>query len=183
MTRICVFCGSSQGARPEYDRAARALGEALASRRIGLVYGGAGMGTMASLASAVLEGGGAVTGVMPRDLVEREIADRKVRDLRIVGSMHERKALMAGLSDAFIALPGGLGTLDELSEVLSLAELGRHPKPVGLLNVCRYFDALLAFLDHAVAERFVGATQLSRLLVEENHDALLDRLAAAARAV
>jgi uncharacterized protein (TIGR00730 family) len=178
MKHICVFCGSSSGARPEYLRAASALGEALARRKIGLVYGGARMGTMEALASAVLGGGGEVIGVMPRDLVEREIAYLELPVLRIVGSMHERKALMAELADAFIALPGGLGTIDELSEVLSQVQLGRHAKPVGLLNVCRYYDSLLAFLDHAVRQRFIAAEHLSVLRVEEDPDTLLDRLAA-----
>ena len=178
MNRVCVFCGSSPGARPEYVQAARALGAALARRQIGLVYGGTRVGTTGALASAALGGGGEVIGVMPRDLVEREMAWTELPDLRIVGSMHERKALMADLSDAFIALPGGLGTLDELFEVLSWAELSRHAKPIGLLNVCRYYDALLAFLNHAVAQRFIGADYISRLLVAERPDALLDRLAA-----
>ena len=178
MKRICVFCGSSPGARPEYVQAARALGEALVRRQIGLVYGGARVGTMGALASAVIGSSGEVIGVMPRNLVEREIADTKLPDLRIVGSMHERKALMADLADAFIALPGGLGTLDELFQVLSWAELGRHSKPIGLLNVCGYYDALVAFLDHAVAQRFIGAEDLSLLLVDQHPDALLDRLAA-----
>jgi len=183
MTRVCVFCGSRPGARPEYVQAATALGEALVTRKIGLVYGGTRVGTMGALASAVLARGGEVIGVMPRDLVEREIAWTELLDLRIVGSVPERKALMADLSDAFIVLPGGLGTLDELFEMLSWADLGRHSKSIGLLNVCRYYDALVGFLGHAVAERFIDAGQLSRLVVDENPDALLDRLASATAAV
>jgi uncharacterized protein (TIGR00730 family) len=173
MTRICVFSGSSQGARPEYARAATALGEELAKRRIGLVYGGARVGTMGVLASAVLDLRGDVIGVMPRELVEREIACTELPDLRIVGSMHERKALMADLADAFIALPGGLGTLDELFEMLSWATLGRH-KPCGLLNVCGYYDGLISFLRHATEERFVAAAHLSMLAVDDRPDALVD---------
>ncbi len=176
MTRIGVFCGSSPGARPEYARAAAQLGEALATRRIGLVYGGAGVGTMRALASAALEHGADVIGVMPRELVEREIAYTELADLRVVGSMHERKAVMADLSDGFLALPGGLGTLDELFEMLSLSQLGRHSKPCGLLNVCGYYDGLLAFLNRGVAEGFIAAVHVSSLLVTERPGELIDAI-------
>jgi len=176
MTRVCVFCGSSPGARPEYAQAARALGEALAKRRVGLVYGGARVGTMGVLASTVLDLHGDVIGVVPRELVEREIAHIDLPDLRIVGSMHERKALMADLADAFIALPGGLGTLDELFEVLSRATLDRQEKPCGLLNICGYYDSLINFLNHAAQEQFIAAAHLSMMPVADRPDALLDAI-------
>jgi uncharacterized protein (TIGR00730 family) len=176
MTRLCVFCGSSPGAKPEYAQAARALGEALAARRIGLVYGGARVGTMDVLASTVLDLHGDVIGVMPRELVEREIARTDLPDLRIVGTMHERKALMADLADAFIALPGGLGTLDELFEVLALATLDGQRKPCGLLNICGYYDDLIRFLHHAELERFVAAAHLSMLSVSDQPDSLIDAI-------
>ncbi len=135
MKRVCVFCGSSPGARPEYLQAAIELGQALAGKNIGLVYGGAKVGMMGKIAESVLEKGGEVIGVIPKDLVEREVAFTGLADLRVVGSMHERKALMADLSDGFIALPGGLGTIEEFFEVVTWAQLGIHPKPCGLLNV------------------------------------------------
>ncbi len=137
MKRICVFCGSSPGARLEYARAARELADLLIKRNIGLVYGGARVGIMGEIASAVLKQGGEVIGVIPQELVEKEVAFTELTDLRIVGSMHERKALMAELSDGFIALPGGLGTIEEFFEVLTWAQLGLHRKPCGLLNVCQ----------------------------------------------
>src|ERR1043165_174167 len=143
--RVCVFCGSSPGARPEYRQAAEAMGRLLASRRIGLVYGGGNVGLMGLLADAALSAGGEVIGVIPRHLDAREVAHRGLPDLRVVASMHERKALMADLSDAFIALPGGLGTLEEMFEILTWAQLGLHRKPCGLLNVLGYFDRLLSF--------------------------------------
>jgi uncharacterized protein (TIGR00730 family) len=174
MQRICVFCGSSPGARPEYREAARTLARALARRGIGLVYGGSRVGVMYELAAAALEAGGQVTGVIPRDLVAREVAFTELRDLRIVDSMHERKALMAELADGFIALPGGLGTLEELLEILTWAQLGLHKKPCGLLNICDYFDGLVRFLRHAAEERFVQPAHLGMLLVEEDAERLLD---------
>ncbi len=176
MTRICVFCGSSPGVRPDYERAAAELGETLAKRRIGLVYGGAGVGTMRALASAVLDQGGEAIGVMPRQLAEREIAFARLTDLRIVGSMHERKALMAKLADGFIALPGGLGTLDELFEMLSLSQLGNLSKPCGLLDVCGYYDELLKFLNRGVAEGFVDARTVSAIVVGERPGELVDAI-------
>lgn len=177
MQRICVFCGSSPGARPEYREAARTLARALARRGIGLVYGGSRVGVMYELAAAALEAGGQVTGVIPRDLVAREVAYTELRDLRIVDSMHERKALMAELSDGFIALPGGLGTLEELLEILTWAQLGLHRKPCGLLNICDYFDGLVRFLGHAAEERFVQPAHLGMLLVEGDAERLLDGFA------
>ena len=175
MRRVCVFCGSSVGARPEYREAARTLARALTRRGIGLVYGGSRVGVMYEIAATALEAGGEVIGVIPQELVDREVAFTGLSDLRIVGSMHERKALMAELSDGFIALPGGLGTIEELLEVLTWAQLGLHKKPCGLLNVCRYFDALVGFLDHAVDQRFIKPEHLGMLLIEEDSEALLAR--------
>ena len=176
MKRICVFCGSSPGARPAYRSAAARLGAALAARGIGLVYGGANVGLMSELAHSVLDAGGEVIGVIPRSLVQRELALTGLADLRITDSMQERKAVMADLADGFIAMPGGLGTLDEFFEVLTWTQLGIHRKPSGLLNVEGYFDTLLAFLDHAVAERFVKDVHRSMLIVELEPNRLLDRL-------
>lgn len=149
----------------------------MVARKIDLVYGGAHVGLMGRLADAVMAGGRRATGVIPRTLVEREVAHRGLDDLRVVGTMHERKALMADLADAFLAIPGGLGTLDELFEVWTWAQLGLHRKPIGLLNVAGYFDPLLSFLDRATAEGFVSAEHRATLLVESDPAALLDRIA------
>ncbi|TAJ10367.1 MAG: TIGR00730 family Rossman fold protein [Nitrospirae bacterium] len=165
MKRICVFCGSREGNRPVYTEAARAVGGLLAREGIGLVYGGGGIGLMKLLADAVLDAGGQVTGVIPHALTTQEIAHPRVTDLRVVGSMHERKALMAELSDAFIALPGGYGTLEEFCEVVTWAQLGLHRKPCGLLNVAGFYDPLLAQLDRQVTEGFLSPTM--RTLVIE----------------
>lgn len=173
--RICVFCGSSPGARPDYAQAARRLGQTLAARRIGLVYGGSNVGLMGSLATSVLEAGGDVTGVIPKGLVERRVAHTGLSDLRIVETMHERKALMVELSDGFIALPGGYGTIEELFEVLTWGQLGLHPKPCGLLNVCQYFDQLAGFLNHLVDQQFLDMEHRSMLLIDEDPAALLDQ--------
>lgn len=178
MRRVCVFAGSSSGRRAAYEAAARELGRALAGRGVGLVYGGASVGLMGILAETVLTHGGQVTGVIPSALVAREVAHTGLSDLRVVGSMHERKAVMADLADAFVALPGGLGTLEETFEVLTWAQLGLHGKAIGLLNVEGYFDGLLAFLDHAVAEGFLGRQSRSMITVMGSPDALLDRLLA-----
>jgi uncharacterized protein (TIGR00730 family) len=178
MNRICVFCGSSPGARPEYVTAARQLGRTLAGKGIGLVYGGAKVGTMGQLASAALEAGGEVIGVIPQDLVKKEVAFTELENLHVVGSMHERKARMVDLADGFIALPGGLGTFEEFFEALTWAQLGLHHKPCGLLNVCGYYDRLIAFLDHAVAEQFVRAEYRAMALVDEEPDRLLAKFAA-----
>ena len=177
MKRICVFCGSDRGVRPDYADAARRLGGVLASRRLSLVYGGGRVGLMGEIANSVLEAGGEVVGVIPRSLYEMEVAHTGVTDLRLVDSMHERKALMAELSDAFIALPGGMGTLEELFEVLTWAQLGFHEKPCGLLDVAGYFEHLIEFLSHAVGERFLRAEHRGLLLVETCPAGLLDRLA------
>jgi uncharacterized protein (TIGR00730 family) len=174
MRRLCVFTGSSPGAHPDYARAAEELGRTLAREGIGLVYGGASVGLMGVVADAALDAGGEVVGVIPQALVDREIAHPRVEDLRVVGSMHERKALMADLADGFVALPGGMGTLEELFEVYTWTQLGLHAKPLGLLDVRGYYTLLAAFLDHAVAERFVTAEHREMLVVEDRVDALVD---------
>ena len=161
---LCVFCGSSVGARPEYAAAAAELGTLLARRGIRVVFGAGHVGLMGVVADAALAAGGQAIGVIPQLLVDRELAHRGLTELRIVGSMHERKALMVALSDAFIALPGGLGTLEELVEVVTWAQLGLHRKPCGLLNVDGYHDPLIAFLDRAVEEGFVTAASPAALL-------------------
>lgn len=175
MKQICVFCGSSPGASPEYLNAARQLGYTLADKDIGLVYGGAKVGMMGKIAEAVLEKRGRVIGVIPKDLVAKEVAFTELADLRIVDSMHERKALMADLSDGFIALPGGLGTIEEFFEVATWAQLGIHPKPCGLLNVKQYYNKLMEFLDHTVNEKFVELEHRSMILMDENPERLLQK--------
>jgi uncharacterized protein (TIGR00730 family) len=175
--RVCVFSGSSPGADLAYRAAARDLGLGLAERGVDVVYGGASVGLMGAVADAALEGGGRVIGVIPQALVDREVAHPALSDLRVVDSMHERKALMAELSDAFVALPGGVGTLEELFEVYTWNQLGLHAKPLGLFNVRGYFDGLVRFLDHAVAERFVTRGHRAMLLVGEDLADLLDGLA------
>ena len=176
MKRVCVFAGSSLGARSQYGDAARSLGAALVSRNLGLIYGGGAVGLMGLLADTVLEGGGHVIGVIPRPLVDREVAHSGLSELRVVASMHERKTQMAQLSDGFIALPGGLGTLEELFEIWTWAQLGIHRKPCGLLNVEGYYDRLLEFLNHAVAENFIDTKNRSMMTLAEGGDELLDRL-------
>ena len=165
LRRICIFCGASPGRDPAFAAAARAVGARLAERGIGIVYGGGRVGLMGALADAALEASGEVIGVIPQGLVDRELAHRGLTELRIVATLHERKAVMAELSDAFIALPGGLGTLEELAEVTSWAQLGLHAKPIGLLDVGGYWDPLLAWLDGAVENGFLAA----------GHRGLLDR--------
>jgi uncharacterized protein (TIGR00730 family) len=176
MSRICVFCGSSPGARPAYAEAAASFGRLLAAEGIGVVYGGGQVGLMGVLADAVLAEGGEITGVIPQALVDREIGHPGVADMRVVASMHERKALMAELSDAFVALPGGLGTLEELFEVYTWAQLGLHRKPCGLLDVEDYYAGIAAFLAHAVEERFLPEQHRAMLMVERDPRALLDRV-------
>jgi uncharacterized protein (TIGR00730 family) len=178
MKRVCVFCGSSQGARPEYREAAEELVHALARRGLGVVFGGGGIGLMNVLADAAIGLGIEVVGVIPEALVAKELAHRGLSDMRVVHSMHERKALMAELADAFVALPGGFGTLEEFCEMLTWAQLGLHRKPCGLLNVAGYFDPLLAFFDHALAERFLRPEHRAMVLVDAESNRLLDRLAA-----
>lgn len=173
--RICVFTGSRHGQLPEYADAAKTLGRELVGRGYGLVYGGGNVGLMNAIADAVLELNGHVTGVIPNSLVSKEVAHLGLSDLRIVDSMHERKALMAQLSDGFIAMPGGIGTMEEFFEVLSWAQLGLHEKPCALLNVAGYYDPLIQFLDHAVEQDFVKPKHRALLVVENDAGRLLDR--------
>jgi uncharacterized protein (TIGR00730 family) len=177
MKRICVFCGSNSGRGEKYRMPAVALGRALAARGLGLVYGGGNVGLMGTIADAVLESGGEVIGVIPEDLVKKEVAHRGLSDLRVVGSMHERKALMARLADGFVAMPGGFGTLDELCEILTWAQLGLHRKPCGLLNVDGYFDYFLKFIDHSVSQGFIRAEHRELLLEAVAPEELLDGFA------
>ena len=163
------------GSKPAYAKAAKQLGQALVSRNLGLVYGGTNVGTMGELANAALEGGGEVIGVVPRIFVEKKIAHAALSDLRVVDSIHERKGLMAELSDAFIALPGGLGTIDELFEMVTWTQLGIHRKPCGLLNVSQYYNKLADFLDYAVSEGFIKVPHRSLILIDESPDALLKK--------
>ena len=176
MKTICVYCGSSDGRQPEYRAAARLLAQELVARKIGLVYGGASVGIMGEVADAVLAEGGKATGVMPKALADKEISHPGLTELKIVGSMHERKAMMADISDGFIALPGGLGTLEEIFEVMTWSQLGFHKKPCALLNIQGYYNSLSTFLDHAVDEQFVKSTHRNMLLVEEEPGNLLNRM-------
>jgi uncharacterized protein (TIGR00730 family) len=173
MKRICVFCGSSAGSRPEYRVCAEQLGAELTRRNLGLVYGGGNVGLMGAIADSVLSAGGEAIGVIPEHLVTREIGHNRLTKLHIVRSMHERKALMADLSDAFIALPGGFGTLEEFCEVLTWSQLGLHTKPCGIVNVLGYYTPLLAMLDHAVAERFLKPQNRALVLARETPAELL----------
>jgi uncharacterized protein (TIGR00730 family) len=173
---VCVFCGASSGRDPAYAAAARALGGAIVGRGLGLVYGGGRVGLMGAVADAVLAAGGEVTGVIPTQLVERELAHGGLDDLRVVGSLHERKALMSELADAFVALPGGFGTLDELMEQLTWSQLGLHEKPIGLLDVAGYWGPLIAFARHATDAGFVREADLRSIAVADDAEALLLRL-------
>lgn len=175
MNALCVFCGSSPGRDPVYVEAAQALARELSARRLRLVYGGGSVGLMGALADAVLAAGGEAVGVIPYSLWEREVGHRNLTECHIVDTMHQRKAMMADLADGFIALPGGLGTLEETLEIWTWAQLGIHRKPVGLLNVRGYFDPLLAFVEHGVAERFIRTEHAGMLLVDSSPDALLDQ--------
>ena len=178
MQSVCVFCGSSTGGNSAYTEAARSLGRTLAEANIRLVFGGGHVGLMGEISNAALAAGGDVIGVIPKFLVERELAHEGLIDLRIVGSMHERKALMSDLSEGFIALPGGTGTLEEFFEVLTWAQLGEHDKPCGLLNVAGYYDPLLAVFDHMVERGFLSESNRSLVLVESDPDRLLERFEA-----
>lgn len=173
--RLAIFCGSNPGARPDYADGARSLGKLICKRDISVVYGGSSVGLMATLAETMLEESGEIIGVIPRMLVEREVANTALADLRVVESMHERKALMAELADGFIALPGGIGTLEEFFEIWTWGQLGMHEKPCGLLNTAGYFDPLLDFLDRAVAERFVRPVHREMVIVESDPESLLQR--------
>ena len=175
MRRICVFLGSNPGTNPGYLAATRALGAELARRGLATVYGGSNVGLMGQLADSALAAGGEVIGIIPEVLRDKELAHHGLTSLKVVSSMHERKALMAELADGFIALPGGLGTLEELCEVLTWAQLGFHKKPCGLLDVDGYYAPLCAFLDHAVAEGFIVPAHRGMLLADSNPAALLDR--------
>jgi len=174
--RVCVFCGSSPGARSAYGEATAEVARVLVAEGLELVYGGADVGLMGMLADTVLAEGGEAIGVIPRALVEKEIAHKGLPDLRVVGSMHERKAVMADLSDAFVALPGGLGTLEELLEIYTWAQLGMHQKPCALLDVDGYYAGVAAFLSHAVEERFLREEHRAMLIVERDPRVLIDRL-------
>ena len=174
--RLCVYCGSSIGARPEYRDAASALGHLLAARNIELVYGGGHVGLMGAVADGALAAGGRVIGVIPRALMDRELGHTGIQDLRVVADMHERKTMMAGLADAFIALPGGWGTIEELSEMLTWLQLAIHAKPIGVLNVAGYFDPFLVFAERMIEERFVRVEHRHLLSVASEPGTLLDRL-------
>jgi uncharacterized protein (TIGR00730 family) len=178
LSSVCVFCGSNAGVDPAYVEAAKAAGRTLAERGLRVVYGGAHVGMMGALADAAMAAGGEVVGVIPRQIVDLEVAHNGVRDLRVVGSMHERKALMADLADAFVALPGGIGTLEELFEVFTWAHLGLHRKPLGLLDVADYYAPLEAMLDHAVEQRFLRPQTRAMLVREHSLEALLERFGA-----
>jgi uncharacterized protein (TIGR00730 family) len=178
MKRVCVFCGSAPGRDPGYAAAAQALGRLLPDRGLELVYGGSHVGLMGILADAALAAGGTAVGVIPRGLQTRELAHQGLTELRVVGSMHERKATMAELADGFLALPGGMGTLEETAEVLTWAQLGIHRKPVGLLDVAGYWRPLVDFFDHAAAEGFLKPEHRALVLVEAEPARLLDRMAA-----
>lgn len=177
LQRLCVYCGSSIGARPAYRDAAFDLGTLLARNGIELVYGGGHVGLMGAIADAVLDAGGRVIGVIPRALMDRELGHTGIQDLRVVADMHERKMTMAGLADAFVAMPGGWGTIEELTEMLTWLQLGIHAKPIGLLNVAGYYDVFLAFAEQMIDERFVRPEQRSLLAVASRPDTLLQRLA------
>ena len=174
MKSVCVYCGSNPGSRPEYALAAKELAEALVARNLRLVYGGAKVGIMGLVADSVLQLGGEAVGVIPDALVEREVAHEGLTELHVVRSMHERKTLMAKLSDGFVTLPGGLGTLEEIFEIWTWAHLGFHHKPIGLVNVEGYYNSLLQFLDHAADQGYIQNTPKEMLLVEPNGPALLD---------
>jgi len=176
MKRICVFCGSSAGSKAEYRACAEELGVELTRRNIGLVYGGGNVGLMGAIADSVLKAGGEAIGVIPENLMTREIGHKQLTKLHIVGSMHERKALMADLSDAFIALPGGFGTFEEFFEVVTWSQLGLHLKPCGILNVHDYYTPLLAMLDHAVEQRFLKPQNRALVLARNTPAELLRAL-------
>lgn len=178
MRSVCVFCGSNPGTRPEYRAAAEATGEHLARTGVRLVFGGGAIGLMGAVAAAAMRAGGEVIGVIPAALDRREIANRAVTELHVVDTMHERKAMMAELSDGFVALPGGLGTFEELFEMLTWAQLGIHAKPVGILNVAGFYDQLIGFLTSAVDEGFLRPRHLDLLVSETDPARLLDRMRA-----
>jgi uncharacterized protein (TIGR00730 family) len=175
MKRLCVYCGSRPGGRSDYAIIARQLARAMVNKNIDLVYGGASVGIMGKIADAVLEEGGKVIGIIPKGLFVKEVAHTGITELMEVSTMHERKSLMAELSDGFIAMPGGYGTIEEIFEIITWSQLGIHNKPCGLLNVCNYYDNLIDFLDHAASEQFISKINRSILLVDECPDALLEK--------
>lgn len=177
INNICVYCGSSPGKNPAYLQAAKSLAESLCDRGIGLVYGGAAIGVMGTVADAVLEGGGKAVGVIPKSLAVKEVAHDGLTDLHVVASMHERKAMMAELADGFIALPGGWGTFEEIFEILTWAQLGFHDKPCGLLNVDGYYGKLIEFLENAFEQQFVNDLCRPMLMESRRPDELLDLFA------
>ncbi len=176
LASLSVFCGSSSGSNPAYAAAARELGRALAEQKITLVYGGGNVGLMGELADAALAGGGEVIGVIPHALAVKELAHQGVSKLHVVDSMHDRKALLADLSDASVALPGGLGTLEEIFEVITWGQLGIHAKPSGFLNVAGYYDKLIAFLDFVVEQQLIKPEQRATILVDDDHTRMLERM-------
>ena len=178
MNRICVFCGTNTGSRPEYGAAARQLGQILAEQGIELVYGGASVGIMGELADSVHEHGGHVTGIIPQQLMEKEAAHTGIPNLIVVASMHQRKSQMADMSDGFIALPGGIGTLEGFLEILTWGQLGIHAKPSGILNVAGYFDGLTRFLDHAVKEGFLTEEHRGAIIIQTDPRRLLEHMQA-----
>lgn len=178
MKRLCVFCGSSTGVNPAYAQAATAMGTLLASRGIGLVYGGGNVGLMGMVADAALAAGGEVIGVIPQALADREVAHHGVTDLRVVDSMHTRKAMMADLADGFIAMPGGVGTFEEFFEAVTWTQLGVHRKPCGLLNVAGFYTPLAVFIDQAVSEGFIKPVHRAVIVVDDDPARLLDSLSA-----
>ena len=183
MKTLCIYCGSSPGALDEYQEAARSLGNMLATKKIRMVYGGGNVGLMGITADAALAAGGTVIGVMPESLVKKEVAHRGLTEMHVVSSMHERKHLMAQLSDGFLALPGGIGTAEELLEAFTWSQLGIHLKPCGLLNICGFFDGLLMQLNRMVEDRFLRAEQVSQLIVEDRVEKLVERMLDARTAV
>ncbi len=176
MKRICVYCGAKSGKRTDYLKAADSLGNELLARGIGLVYGGGRIGLMGRIADCVVAGGGEVIGIIPRSLSNREVVHDKISELKVVDNMHERKALMAKLSDGFIAMPGGYGTLEELFEALAWSQLKFHKKPCAVFNACGYYDSLAKFLDQVVAEGFVKPSNRDLMIMEDNPARLLERM-------
>lgn len=174
---LCVYCGSNPGKRPDYRAAAALLGQAMAARGIGLVYGGASIGVMGAIADSVMQHGGRAVGIIPHSLATREVAHSGLDELIVVNSMHERKAKMSDLADGFIALPGGWGTIEEIFEMLTWAQLGFHDKPCGLLNVAGYYDHLGLFLEHTIDQLFVREAYRPMIMIERDVDTLLDRFA------
>lgn len=176
LKNLCIYCGSSAGDNPVYANVARSLGKILADKKITLVYGAGNIGIMGILADTLLENNGKVIGIIPKLLVEKEVVHNNLTELHVVKTMHERKALLSTISDAFMVLPGGFGTLDEMFEALTWNQLEIIRKPVGLLNINHYFDGLITFLDHATKERFIRSDHRNNLLVEENESKLLEKL-------